>query len=314
MPLPRPRLWSLALTAAGVITSMPWAFGYLLPQHGTRVLGLAALSTYSAYAVFVIALVSWASRRWLALAACALLLCGQVVTLGSLYVGDGMPDPARPRLRVMTVNLLFGTADTAQVVDLVRTRHVDVLALEELSPGAVAGLERAGLRAELPYAVNRARPGAEGTGLWSRLPFTDVPVRQLRFNAVAVDIRVGGRTVRARAVHPVPPIPPATWHHDLEVLRAELMDDVDVQTIVLGDLNSSVHHRELRRLMGRRWRDAAEADGHGLVRTWTPRLGLPSVLDLDHVLIDRGMTVASWESAAIRGSDHRAVMVDLALR
>lgn len=310
----RSRWVSAALGLLGILVSVPWAFGYLVPQPGTRALGVAALAGYSPYPLFVLLVLAWGLRRWSALATCALLLLAQVASIGPMYVGDGVPNVNRPRLRVMTVNLLFGGADTEQVVRLVREHHIDVLALEELSPGAVSGLERARLQAVLPYAVNRARVGAEGTGLWSRLPFTDVPVIQSRFNASAVDIRTGDRTVRVRAVHPVPPVPPAGWRRDLTILRTELAGDVGVQTIVLGDLNSSVHHRELRRLMGRRWRDAAEADGAGLVRKWTPRLGAPSVLDLDHVLIDRGMTIASWDSVRIRNSDHRAVFADVALR
>lgn len=302
------------LAGLAVVVSVPWAFGYLLPQRGTWVLGIAALSGYSPYPLFALLVLVWALRQWAALLVCVLLLAAQAVTMAPLYAGDGDPAAGRPRLRVMSVNLLFGGADTAQVVRLVQQHHIDVLALEELSPGAVVGLERAGLRALLPYAVNRAATGPQGTGVWSRLPVNDVPVRQLRFNSCAVDIQVGGRVVRVRAVHPVPPIPASKWRRDLGILRAELKDDVGVQTLILGDLNASVHHRDLRHLMGGRWRDAAEADGAGLVRTWTPRLGTPSLLDLDHVLIDRGMTVADWSTAVVRRSDHRAVIVDLAVR
>jgi endonuclease/exonuclease/phosphatase family metal-dependent hydrolase len=213
----------------------------------------------------------------------------------------------------MTVNLLFGGADTAQVARLVRDRHVDVLALQELSPGAVAGLERAGLRSDLPYAINHPRTGAAGTGLWSRYPLREVPSRRLTFEAAAGELRVGGSLLRVRAVHPISPVPPARWRRDLATLRAQRADDVGVLTIIVGDLNASVHHRELRRLLGGRWRDAAEAAGAGLVRTWSPGSPLPSLIDLDHVLIDRGMTATGWRSVVIRRSDHRAVLVDVAL-
>jgi endonuclease/exonuclease/phosphatase family metal-dependent hydrolase len=299
---------AVALAVLSVAASLPWAFAYLLPQPSTAVLGLAGLAGFSPYAVFALLVLTWALRQWRALLVSGVLLAGQVVTIGPQYVGDEAPRAGERVLRFMTVNLFFGRADTAQVVRLVRERRIDVLALEELSPGAVAGLERAGLRRELPFALNRARPGAEGTGLWSRLPLTDVAVLQMRFHSVAADLDLGDRVLRVRAVHPVPPIPVRSWRRDMALLRAQLASDRRVQTVVLGDLNSSVHHREFRRLLDRRWRDAAEVEGAGLVRTWTPRRGAPAVLDLDHVLVDRGMTVHGFQTVAIRGGDHRAVI------
>jgi endonuclease/exonuclease/phosphatase (EEP) superfamily protein YafD len=304
--------WSALLAAVLVLVSLPWAFGYLLPQRGTVTLGLAALAGYSPIPVVVLLIVALAARLWPASVVAVVLLVAQVATLGPAYVGDGDPRPGRRVVTVMTSNLLFGGADTAQVVRLVRERQVDVLALEELSPGAVAGLEQAGLREELPYAINRPAVGANGTGLWSRLPMAEVPVLPLRFYSCAGDIQLDGRVLRVRAVHPVPPIPPRAWRRDFAVLRAQSQQDA-VPTLLLGDFNASVHHRELRRLLAGRWRDAAEAEGAGLVRTWSPRARLPAVLDPDHVLVDRGMTVRSWSSVPIRRSDHRAVIVEVAV-
>jgi endonuclease/exonuclease/phosphatase family metal-dependent hydrolase len=305
----RHRDLTLVLVVLAGVVSAPWAIGYLLPQPGTRAVQLAGFAGLSVFGVFALTLVVWALRRWWALAVVAALLIAQVVTLGPGYVGDG-PVPAHAVvLRVMTANLFFGTADLAEVVRLVHERRVDVLALEELSPGAVAGLEVAGLRRELPYAVNRTAFGAAGTGLWSRLPITEVPAAPAGFNAAAVDVSVNGQRVRVRAFHPVTPLPnSARWRRSFAVMRAEVKADAGVTTVLLGDFNATVHHRELRRLMGGRWRDAAEVDGAGLVRTWSPHAHVPAVLDLDHVLIDRGMTVGSFTTALLRGSDHQAVI------
>jgi endonuclease/exonuclease/phosphatase (EEP) superfamily protein YafD len=300
----------VSLVLLAVVLSVPWAFGYLLPQQGTRTIGLAGLAGFSVFAVIGVALVTWALRRWRALGVITLLLAAHVVTLGPAYVGDG-PLPAHSTVvRVMTANLYFGTAEASQVARLVREHRVDVLALEEVSPGAVAALEAAGLLEELPYAVNKAALGAAGTGLWSRLPITEVAAAPAGFNAAAADIAVGSSRLRVRAFHPVTPLPTAArWRRSFAVMRAQVRADDSIATVLLGDFNATVHHRELRRLMGMRWRDAAEADGTGLVRTWQPHRHVPAVLDLDHVLIDRGMTVGSYATALIRGSDHRAVIV-----
>jgi endonuclease/exonuclease/phosphatase family metal-dependent hydrolase len=308
------RLVSVALVLLALSGSVPWAFGYLLPQRGTRAIGLAGLAGYSAFAVVAVVVLAWALRRWAALAVVGVLLVAQSVTVGPAYIGDGQVPAHSTVLRVMTANLYFGTADVAQVAALVRDRRVDVLALEELSPDAVARLEQAGLRTELPYAIDHSALGAAGTGLWSRLPMTEVAAAPAGFNVAAADLVLGNGRIRVRAFHPVTPLPTAArWRRSYAVMRAQIQDDRDVATLLLGDFNATVHHRELRHLMGTRWRDAAEADGAGLVRTWSPHSRVPALLDLDHVLIDRGMTVGSFATVPIHGSDHHAVIVAVGL-
>jgi endonuclease/exonuclease/phosphatase (EEP) superfamily protein YafD len=302
------------LVVLAFVVSSPWAFGYLLPQRGSQAIALAGLAGYGVYAVMAIGLLVWALRRWLALAVVGVLLVPQVLTLSPAYVGDGDIPRRSVVVRVMTANLYFGTADLEQVVALVRERKVDVLALEELSPGAVTGLEQAGLRSELPHAINRAEPGAAGTGLWSRRPFTEVDAAPAGFNSCAADIAVGAGTVRVRAFHPVTPLPTAArWRRSFAAMRAQVRDDAGTPTVLLGDFNATVHHRELRRLMGARWRDAAEVAGAGVVRTWSPRRNAPALLDLDHILVDRGMSVGSFVTVPLRGSDHRAVIAEVGL-
>lgn len=73
-------------------------------------------------------------------------------------------------MKVMTVNLLFGTADPAALVALIKAEHPDVLVLVELTPAAIAALDRAGLRGELPYQVLRPFDRAAGTGIYARVP------------------------------------------------------------------------------------------------------------------------------------------------
>lgn len=299
------------LLLLALLAALPWAFGTLLPQVGVVGLGLAALTAYSPFLLALVLVVAAARRARVAVLVGAVLLVASSATLLPAYVGDAVPHG--PVLRVMTANLEFGGADAARVVQLVRQRRVDVLAMEELTPQEVDRLRAAGLERELPYAVDHADRSAEGTGLWSRLPLREAAGRPLRYRAAGADLDVGGRTIRVRALHPPPPVDPAVWRRDYRVLRQQAADDRGVPTLLLGDFNASVHHRELRRLMGSRWRDAAEVVGAGLVRTWSPARGVPPLLDPDHVLVDRGMGVARWSSADVRGSDHDAVLVDVVL-
>ena len=86
--------------------------------------------------------------------------------------------------RVMTLNTYNGQASAAQVVSLVRERHVEVLCLQELTDGMVEDLERAGIDELLPYHVVSEGASAISNGgrngIWTAAP---CPPRACRWAA-----------------------------------------------------------------------------------------------------------------------------------
>lgn len=303
----------MLLAAGAAAASIPWAFGYLLPQRGTLPLALAALAGYSPYALLLVAVVALAARSWPAVLVAVGLALLQALALGPAYVGATARSGTG--LTVMTINMRFGYADAGEILAVVRRQHVDVLAVEELNNRSLAALQAAGVDDAFPHSIQRTAYGSTGVGLWTRVPVEAAPQRSLTFESIAGDIDVGGARLRIRVVHPPPPVggPRGAWQQDYDALHEQVSFDQTTTTVLLGDFNASVHHRAFRRLMGDRWRDAAEVHGAGLVRTFAPRAGAPAVLDPDHVLVDRGMGVRSWRSVHIDGSDHRAVLARLVL-
>jgi endonuclease/exonuclease/phosphatase family metal-dependent hydrolase len=84
--------------------------------------------------------------------------------------------------------------------------------------------------------------------------------------------------------------------------------------VLAGDFNATLDHAELRRLLDRGYRDAAEQAGVALRPTWPgDRALIPTVVTIDHVLADRRIRVVSVRTVAIPGSDHRGVLADLLL-
>jgi len=73
--------------------------------------------------------------------------------------GAGAPPTG---LRVLTANVLFGRADPEQLLAVIRDRRVDLLALQEITPGGERALDAAGLASLLPYRVSHPEPGSEG--------------------------------------------------------------------------------------------------------------------------------------------------------
>ncbi len=89
---------------------------------------------------------------------------------------------------------------------------------------------------------------------------------------------------------------------------------MDLPLVVAGDLNADRDHALFRGLLDTGLRDAHDSVGRGLARTWPS--GLP-LLHLDHVLVRDGeggqLVVTAVREERVPGSDHRAVVADLAV-
>jgi endonuclease/exonuclease/phosphatase (EEP) superfamily protein YafD len=101
------------------------------------------------------------------------------------------------------------------------------------------------------------------------------------------------------------------WWSDLDAEPVPLADGPP--RILIGDFNATLDHAALRRLIATGYRDAADATGQGLVRTWPdPGRPLPPVT-IDHVLADRRIGVRKLSVHFVPQSDHRAVIAALAV-
>ena len=89
---------------------------------------------------------------------------------------------------------------------------------------------------------------------------------------------------------------------------------MDLPLVVAGDLNADRDHALFRGLLDTGLWDAHDSVGRGLARTWPSALPL---LHLDHVLVRDGqggqLVVTAVREERVPGSDHRAVVTDLAV-
>ena len=231
------------------------------------------------------------------------------------YLSDSQPEADGPRLRIMAANLFNGRADPGALVDLVRTQHVDLLVLPELTPAAMAALDEEGLGDLLPNRVLDARVGGDGTGVLAKYPLRKIvlmPESTLGQLSTVVDVP-GPDEIEVAAIHIQPPTSAASvpvWRNELGALPDP---DVDERTRILaGDFNATLDHAAFRELLDRGYVDAAEEAGEGLSPTWSDwPLGPP--ITIDHFLADARSAIVSYAVFDLPGSDHNAILSEMVL-
>ena len=304
-------LWLLVLPGTA------WAVARLGGWERGIAIQLFAFTPYAAAWSLLPALLALALRRWLtaAVAVTTVALFASMVLPRAFAAGDRGPTTG-VALHVLTANMEFGGADPATIVGLVRDNDVAVLALQEFTPRAITQLREAGLGDLLPYSSLGDEFGASGSGLYSRYPITGAGVRRNTggFNQAYGTIKPPGATaIAVESVHPLAPSDPAMldgWRTDLR--NEPSTGPTGTPQILLGDFNSTLDHEPLRALINRGYRDAADADGKGLVGTWGPysEHPLPPVT-IDHVLVDERIGVGEVSVHGLPNSDHRAVLAAL---
>jgi endonuclease/exonuclease/phosphatase (EEP) superfamily protein YafD len=302
----------LLLTAPALIWAVIRLFGW---EGGLLVPAMAFTPYVAAWSLIPLIAAPWA-RRWPIVMAAATA----TVVLGACVLPRALPG-AEPSsgvpLTVMTINMFVGRANPASVVRLVRENDVVLLAVQEFSPHATAGLTAAWLDQLLPYHALADEPGTTGSGLYSRFPMTAQGserggggnLQEGNLQTYATIQPPAATTLEVMSAHPLAPYALgaiADWRRDLDSLPHAGSGS---PRIVLGDLNATLDHKPVRDLIASGYRDAADATGKGLVSTWGT-WPVPPVT-LDHILVDKRIHVRNVTAHAVAGSDHRALVASL---
>lgn len=225
------------------------------------------------------------------------------------------PPPAAgaEELVVMTANIVQGGGDGIELVRRASEAHADLLVVQEIAPADLADMERAGLDELLPYRAGA--PGAEGEGvmLFARTELESVAELDTWHDAWVADMG----DLRVIGVHPWAPTEVELWRDDFEAVEQAVSDhDPD---LVVGDFNATSDHAPMRALADAGYRDAGELANEGWQPTWPAAhrvsvLGIPvpSLVQIDHVLVGPRMAALDMRTFELPGSDHRAVVATVA--
>lgn len=253
-----------------------------------------------------------------ALVAAVCLVTVHAWWLAPSYAGS-RPAGGPASLVVLAQNFEYG--EPAALVELVRDEDVDVLVLTDADSARIDPLLEAGIEELLPHS---AGIGDGGAVVLSRIPVTGTELLHTGSASRLVELQAPGLgAVTIAAVHTRPPYDPDAWHHDHEQVRTALAGvraDADRAVVVAGDLNATLAHAPVRRLVDLGFSDSAVQANAGWSPTWPSgshqrRLGLtvPAFAAIDHVLTSPRLVATSSRTVELRGADHRAVLATVSV-
>jgi hypothetical protein len=275
----------------------------------------------AAYGAALVVVLIWfaVARSWgtgLAAAAVAGGLALHVSWFAPMVLGANPPPRAGAEpMRVMVANLYAGRTDGLDVVQAASEEGVDVLVTTEVTPAALARMERAGLDSLFGHRAGRPGSGVKGTMVFANVRLGGATPLRTTWGSWRVPI--GEHTLLA--VHPHDPTDIAQWRRDHYVIRAAVTDEQP--DLVVGDFNATSDHPPMRALADAGYRSAAELANEGWQPTWPAAAGasvlgisVPNVVGIDHVLVGPSFAAISTHTLDIPESDHRALVAELAAK
>lgn len=332
-PLPRPSLLartlrglrilleSLAAVVTIAIAAAPWLSSLAWPVD--------LIANFTAQALFLTAaLAAWSLllRRWKLLAVAAICALSQVIVLAApraAWVRAGDPPVTRESsIRLLHFNIHPFNPNVEDVARLIETSDADLICLIEPPLELNAQIyQQQRFSPTNPHMTRRApKDFANWQYILSRWPTRDYPngfdqTGEPPFIAIVVDHPRGPLGVIL--IHPASPRRPRRWEVGNQLIRdaaavASKMRAEGLEVILAADLNGSPSSYRSRLLASltdlRRCKPLWRAEG-----TFPTGRAWPASIVLDDVWISPGLKAASWEAIDGAGSDHRAVLVDVAV-
>ena len=264
--------------------------------------------------LFGAAFASLLLRRPRLAAAAAVLAALNVAVLGISLIPTATASSGAPfgSLRLVVANVEVGNTDFAAVERLVARTSPDLLGVTELTPAMAAHLGSAlhGYRTR----VVATRTDAYGIGVYSRGPLLSTRVVHWPADGpptVVVRVRVAGRPVSVVVTHVHTPFAGSIHVRQLHAL-AQARSALGRRVAVCGDFNTPPWSGPLRDFAS----DAGLRDLYGRSAwaayswpTWSWLLRVP----LDNCFVGAGVVVREHHDGPSDGSDHRPLVVDLAV-
>jgi len=267
-------------------------------------------------------------RRWVWSGVALMVLTVNAVVIWPVFAPVDTAKPeGSPVLRLAQMNVLHKNRDSIRIGEFLRGCEADLVVMQEVDPWWDCKLGEM----DIPYRIAVSRPGegSFGIALLVHESLGDNPAVSLLDTrvinaaegidgadrpAIEATLLLDGQRVRLFSIHPPPPVTAElTLLRDSVLRRAKQWADEQTDPhIVIGDLNTTPWSYAFSILTGD-GELASTLRGRGNQGTWPTGVPLPWLLPIDHCLVSEGLICVDRHIGPETGSDHRPLIVSLAL-
>jgi endonuclease/exonuclease/phosphatase (EEP) superfamily protein YafD len=307
-----------AFAAAGTVVAAALTFAAFAARHHWRLEQACHFRVQYFWCLLLAAVVLWAAKRPRIATLALLASLTNFVVIVPIYWPVKQPNNAGPKLRVISFNMLRDNPQHEAVTPFLTKAQADIILLMEVTPEWAKPLTT--LSDTYPHQHLVPRSDAFGIALLSRHPWKEIETIDLIRNelpSIVAKFDYTGTPFTFIGTHPLPPGSPSTAQERNSQLAAvaKFVRKQSTPTILAGDLNLTDFSPYFHDLLAvSNFRDTRQ--GRGLQPTWGPLHRLQTSLleiPIDHCLVSPQITTLNRHTAPHLGSDHRPVIIDLAL-
>ncbi len=231
------------------------------------------------------------------------------------WLQDPAPIQANgPRFKLLVFNVFVYNPRLDLAVKLMREANADIVVLLEVIPRIRPGLSA--LDKEYPYRLECWQGPRCDALILSRFPLSDIsatlPPAHTRRSLASVTVDVEGRPLSLFAAHLILPFPFTPF--DVQPAQADdvatAVGSVSGPRLLVGDFNAATWGAGVAVPRVRAGLSVLTGSG-GSWPTFLPRhAGIP----IDHVLASSELVLASRKLLTAYGSDHRALLAEIAFK
>ncbi len=218
-------------------------------------------------------------------------------------------------IRVAFSNVLVVNDDTGRLSAWIEKSEPDIVVATEMSTRHVEQMAQA--MADYPFRVLEPREHPYGMVVYSRHPISSEAVSELADGIpatpdpvmVTVGVEVPAGTLHVTGLHPWAPVTPRRLARRNEQLAmaGDILAQFDAPKLVAGDFNATPWSAGLRAFLSQ-----TRLIGFNTRATWPVWLGFAGI-PIDHAFASRDLRILDIETGPNIGSDHRPILIDVAL-
>ncbi len=329
-----------ALLAIGLVICLATLLRFLLPEWWiTEILSSFAVQYVLLMLPLILACFIWRNWKWAALFCTVLGINGFIISDYVLFrqaPASNRNTQQEPPFRLMIQNVQVNNTAFDRLIELVNQEQPTVILLLETNENWIRALER--LHGAYPWHKHDAHQGAFGISILSKQPWDSCEILKMGPHELPTVLAKWGSQesqLTLVGVHPFPPISSSKTHsrnrqlvESLRLLEAN-SQQYEGTKIMAGDFNMTPWSPWFKKLLvdpyqafggfcfgdspsatSMPFRDAAQ--NFHLNPTWQLFPSLLGGVKIDQVLIHSQDEILSYRVGPNVGSDHRAVLVDIA--